>query len=371
MASFVDKQMDSSGNLVAPAEDEALNLENHPAIYTEAGRGTRKRLELKKKLEKRRKEEAEKNGKSKEELEAEAAKKKEAAELAKQKIKELEEEARKAKEPEKPKAKVKVGNKMMVNTAGTQLSAAEQARIGALCGSGKAGKVKAWTNMDGEKKEITAEDLASDEVAVFTKCKNCEFHINTLCTKVFVTQCEDFKLFLNGKIVTATVEVDRVERANFVVNCKIGTFQIEQCKKVNVVYVDKSHFHGYLIWAGCFLLRVQVGNDPESCDLMRCDFGLTAKFDKTVNVERTQFKVWYDKLGKLVCDKIIRLRNGFPSTARENAEYERKREMDVSSLADRMGITISRKKELIGNKIKPNERCPCGSGKKYKKCCRC
>ena len=41
----------------------------------------------------------------------------------------------------------------------------------------------------------------------------------------------------------------------------------------------------------------------------------------------------------------------------------------MQGLAQRMGITINRKEDAIGKKVKPNEPCPCGSGKKYKKCC--
>ena len=84
---------------------------------------------------------------------------------------------------------------------------------------------------------------------------------------------------------------------------------------MNIVVTRKELFNNYLIWAGCFLLRVQIGDD-----LMRCDFGLYKEFDKTVHIDRTQFKVWYNKLGKLVSDKIIRLANGFPTTKKEDDE---------------------------------------------------
>jgi preprotein translocase subunit SecA len=36
-------------------------------------------------------------------------------------------------------------------------------------------------------------------------------------------------------------------------------------------------------------------------------------------------------------------------------------------MAKEMGVTIKPKKG--GIKVKPNEPCPCGSGKKVKKCC--
>merc|ERR1719253_1395220 len=102
---------------------------------------------------------------------------------------------------------------------------------------------------------------------------------------------------------------------------------------------------------------------------MNCDFGLTQKLDPTINIERTQFKVWLNSLGKLTCDKVIRLKNGFPSTKREDDEHISREEGKLDDLAKRMGVTVARKADSIGARVKPNEPCPCGSGQKYKKCC--
>lgn len=44
-------------------------------------------------------------------------------------------------------------------------------------------------------------------------------------------------------------------------------------------------------------------------------------------------------------------------------------EAALQGLAERMGVTLSRKEDKIGKKCKPNDPCPCGSGKKFKKCC--
>ena len=92
---------------------------------------------------------------------------------------------------------------------------------------------------------------------------------------------------------------------------------------------------GWIIWAGCFMLRVQVGDD-----LMRCDFGLTKSVDKTVNIERTQFKISYNSLGKLVClSKMSPMI--VPHSGAEGEEYFRGDAGRSSKMmADRMGITI-------------------------------
>ena len=198
---------------------------------------------------------------------------------------------------------------------------------------------------------------------MFSDCKASTFRVTSHCVKIFVERCTGCTFRFEGRIITATIEVDRCEECNLLCSTKVGTMQCEQSRRMNLVYAAKELLgKGWIIWAGCFMLRVQVGDD-----LMRCDFGLTKSVDKTVNIERTQFKISYNSLGKLVCDKIIRLANGFPTTRAEDEEYSRRREAKLKMMADRMGITIHRKGGRI--KVKPNAPCPCGSGKKYKKCC--
>jgi hypothetical protein len=331
----------------------------------------RKRIELQKKLAKRREEEARARGdaglggKTQEEVDAETAA------IAAKVAADIEAKMEAEKAPVQPRERVVIGKKTLVTTEG-KMSAEETLRIQAMCGAGKAGKVKAFAGLEGKKEVLDETRIDHDAVLVFTGCKDCEFNVESHCTKIFVESCTDFVLRVSGKVITQTVECNRLERSNLFIYSKIGTLVVEQSSKVNVVYGSKELFGGYVIWAGSFMLRIQVGEN----DLMRCDFGLTAQVDKTVNIERTQFKVWYNSLGKLTCDKIIRLKNGFPTTKLEDDEYERRKEANMAKLAERMGITIHRntagklKDANTGEKLKPNSSCPCGSGKKYKKCCK-
>ena len=345
-------------------EEPVVSAETQPAVFTEQGRHLKKRIELRKKLEAKKAAEAAGAAADPKKLEEAEAQK---SVLAKAVAEEIEAKIEEEKAPEAPREKVKVGKKMMVTTEG-KLDAKESLRIQSLISAGKAGTVKAFSQEEGVTKELSDHDPSS--VLVFVGCKKCDYNVTSICTKIFVEKCEDFVLRLNGKVVTQTVECYKLERANLLINTKIGTLQVEQSEKVNVIYGEKEHFGAYMIWAGAFLLRLQIGTDPATADLMRCDFGLTQQVDPTVNLERTQFKCWYDARGKLVCDKIIRLKNGFPTTAREDANFDRKQEQQLSALADRMGITLNRKEDNVGGRIKPNDICPCGSGKKYKKCCR-
>jgi len=322
----------------------------------EQTRALRKKIELQQKLKAR--QDANKAPLTEEE---ESEVKARTAQLANEAIKTIEE----ANQP-KPEAKgpqVKIGNKMMVTSEG-DMTNAESTRLQAAVGAGKSSKLKAFFQLQDQQREIDESEVADDEVISFSGCKNCEYTVSARCVKIFVDHCEDFLLRLNGNVLTATVEVDACERMNLIVNTKIGTLQVERCKKINILVQEKEHFSGFMIWAGCFMMRLQVDDL-----VMSCDFGLTQKLDPTINIERTQFKVWMNAAGKLSCDKIIRLKNGFPTTKREDDEHTRREEEKLNELAKRMGITVHRKEDTVGSRVKPNEPCPCGSGQKYKKCC--
>jgi hypothetical protein len=286
--------------------------------------------------------------------------------MANDKLQQIEEGLAQQNMPQEAKKQVKLGGKMMMTTEST-ITAKESAKLQALVGAGKSSKMRAFFKAENRKMDIYEDELKPDEIVIFSGCRNCEYTITTTCTKVFIEDCQDFVLKLHGKIVTQTVEVDACERVNIIVSSKIGTLQVERCKQVNILVTDKAFFasHSYMIWAGCFMLRMQVEDVT-----IHCDFGLTQKLDKTIHIERTQFKVWINKLGRLTCDKVIRLKNGFPSTKREDDEHTRREESKLASLAERIGVNVHRKEDKVGSRVKPNAKCPCGSENKYKKCCR-
>jgi len=322
----------------------------------EQTRALRKKIELQQKL--KAKHDSEKAPLTEDEI-AEAKAK--TAQLAAEAIKTIEEAN--SEKPKEQAEKVKIGDKMMVNSEGN-MSKQESTRLQASIGSGKSGKVKAFFQLEDQNREIAESEVGDDEVISFCGCKRCQYTVNARCVKIFVERCEDFILHLNGSVLTSMLEIDACEKTNVVLNTKIGTLQVERCSKVNVLVPSRENFQGYMIWAGCFMLRVQVDDS-----VMSCDFGLTQKLDPTINIERTQFKVWMNTAGKLCCDKVIRLKNGFPSTKREDDEHTRREEEKLDELAKRMGVTVHRKEDQIGGRVKPNEPCPCGSGQKYKKCC--
>jgi len=345
--------------------EQAPDLTQLPASYMEQGRHLRKKFQLQKKLQARKDARRKEHGLTDEEKQEEAAAETERARIANDKLQQIEKDIGDQNKPKEPKKQVKLGGKMLLTTE-AKMTSKESAKLQALVGSGKGSKMRAFLKTKGEKMVIDEDELKSDEVVIFSQCRNCEYTITTTCTKVFVEDCQDFILHLNGKIITQTIEIDKCERSNVVLNTKCGTLQVERCKKINVLVSDKKFFpeSAYLTWAGCFMLRMQLEEAT-----IHCDFGLTQKLDRTINIERTQFKVWVNKLGRLTCDKVIRLKNGFPSTKREDDEHLRREEAKLADLAERMGVNVHRKEDTVGGRVKPNAKCPCGSGQKYKKCC--
>lgn len=365
MAKAVDAVFQSA--LIDKAEREAeAEKENNedvgPIDWSSMGaknmehtRALRKKLELQQKL--KAKQAAERTEPT--EVDEEAAK-----ELQREQVAEAIRSIEDSSEPKPKGPTVKLGQKMLVTSEG-DMSKEESMRLQSLVGAGKCGKLKAFFQLTDQKREIDDSEVNPDEVISFSGCKDCDYTVTAMCTKIFVERCENLILRLQGKIITHTVEMDACEKVNLLLYTKIGTLQVERCSKMNLLIQDRADFAGgFMIWAGCFMTRLQVEDL-----VMSCDFGLTQKLDPTINLERTQFKVWLNSQGKLTCDKVIRLVNGFPSTKREDDEHTRRQEALVDGLAKRMGVTVHRKESAIGCRVKPNEPCPCGSGQKYKKCC--
>ncbi len=88
--------------------------------------------------------------------------------------------------------------------------------------------------------------------------------------------------------------------------------------------------------------------------------------------------------GALLNERIVRLPNGFPTTDREADKFDAesaKKDEHMRKMAQQM---IKENPQLVSGavkgrfneqkirdekKLKPNDRCHCGSGGKYKKCC--
>jgi len=65
----------------------------------------------------------------------------------------------------------------------------------------------------------------------FKNCENCEFTIESLCTKVLIESCHNCKITFNKKIVTNLVDIWKCNNTSLSVNTLVGTLQADICKK--------------------------------------------------------------------------------------------------------------------------------------------
>ena len=185
-------------------------------------------------------------------------------------VKDLEEKENAAgknkRDAEKPQGKVNVGGKMLISTE-ANLDHHETMRLQSKVGVGKCSNMRVLHNLEGVTETLTEDKLTNEQALMVSGCKRCEINVEGTCVKVFVEKCEDLILRLRGKIITQTIEIDHSSQLNVLVYSKIGTLQVEQCQKINCLVASRDLLAGYMIWAGFFLLRWQVGDG-----LMHCDF---------------------------------------------------------------------------------------------------
>ncbi|GMH93268.1 hypothetical protein TL16_g12583 [Triparma laevis f. inornata] len=257
---------------------------------------------------------------------------------------------------------------------------AEKAKLAAMVGNAHAQSMKAYSNQEGVTTTITETSTNAQTTLVFNACCDSKYTLESYVAKIFVQNCENVEITLapSSKVLTETVEVHRCVSTNLVMKSRVSTLQIDQSSDCKLNFEKVENFgnpsmirkgrefgkDGRVVWAGCENLNVIIGEDK-----VTADFETEKATDATCNEERTQFKVSYDSLGVIRSEKVVRLRNGFPSTKREDDEHDRREEEALQGLAERMGVTLNRKEENVGKKCKPNELCHCGSGKKFKKCC--
>ena len=85
-----------------------------------------------------------------------------------------------------------------------------------------------------------------------------------MVTKIFVQGCTDFTLRVRSKVLTATVELYKCERAALQFAVKCGTLQIDMCRDVDVTFAEQAHFFeeadpehvekkntNMIVWCGC------------------------------------------------------------------------------------------------------------------------
>lgn len=242
-----------------------------------------------------------------------------------------------------------------------EASVQAEKQMQAMIGSSKKQDMKAYHAKKGECRELTHEEFKATDTIVFYDCSDCEYTIKDTATKVFMQHCTNCNIKINGKVITHTLELYKGVDNSIFINTKLWTVQVDMCSKTALNFGSKEDFQS-VIWAGCNDLRVDVAQSKYKTLV---DFDRMLEENTALKRETDQFKIYMNR-NSLSCDKVVRLKNGFPTTQKELDEFDRRQEYNMQQLANQWGITINRKKT---EKLSPNAPCKCGSGKKQKKCC--
>lgn len=222
-----------------------------------------------------------------------------------------------------------------------------------------------------DKLEDGTMDLKAVPAVYFSGCKNGQYTIDHRVSKILVENCENLTIVLNGKLLTSTIEIWKCKGIHLQSNTKVKTLQLDIMTGMKVTYKSKDNFQS-IVWQDVDTIDIAFEDEP--------NFNLNTGFahmieqfpDSEVSID--QFIVRFvPELGEgLTSERCVRLKNGHLSTEREAAEWDKRnvaaKENFKEQFLKEAGIKLNRNTDQ--KKILPNAPCSCGSGKKYKKCCR-
>jgi len=93
------------------------------------------------------------------------------------------------------------------NPTPQKLDPKEASRLQAMFGNPKAQAAKYCLNEKGKKEVFADGAFMPQATVVFKNCEDCEYIVDTMCTKVLIESCHNTKIVLNQKIVTSTVDI--------------------------------------------------------------------------------------------------------------------------------------------------------------------
>lgn len=246
--------------------------------------------------------------------------------------------------------------------AGSEVVPSSVRELQAMIGGAKAKDTVTVAGQAGVTETIKADSFGHNSTLVFFNCTDCVYTVEAYSLKVYLQGCKNVKVVFNGKILTSTLEAFKCENLDVTLNTTCGTLQADMCDGLAVTYA-KREMLTMIVWAGCERIKVGFGDDKQT---LESGFAEMAAGNATLNKERSQFKISAVG-GRILQEPVVRLANGFTTTMREKKIFDDNQEQAVKAMAKTMGITIRPKKK--GIKCKPNDPCPCGSGRKVKKCC--
>jgi hypothetical protein len=217
-----------------------------------------------------------------------------------------------------------------------------------------------------EAPETTEINLKSVPIVYIKNCKDGNYTFNRRTTKIFIENCENCTVTINQSVLTNTIEAWKGGKLSLNVNTECKTLQLDILKGVTVVYGEKAHM-GSLVWNALDDFVLEFG-DAKETTLKSGTAQVKEQYEDALEVD--QFIVRFLS-GKLTQERCIRLKNGHLSTEREAIEWDKRntkaKEAYMNKFMKEAGIHLNKSEKK--QKTKPNEKCPCNSGKKFKKCC--
>jgi Flp pilus assembly protein TadD len=173
---------------------------------------------------------------------------------------------------------------------------------------------------------LSQADLPDLPTLHFKNCQSCIFTIpeGTKVVKILFESCTDSKLEFKGCIIaTGICEAWRCDRCELLVDCAVGTLQIDVCNGFTVSYTKVAHM-GMVVQAGVqkLVLRFSDGAVADyhtGLDELRSGQAGAdaASLNDTTDQCITRFVD-----GRLLTERILRLANDYPTTAREKAAFD-------------------------------------------------
>eukprot|EP01104_Vermistella_antarctica_P017567 TRINITY_DN6239_c0_g5_i1.p1 TRINITY_DN6239_c0_g5~~TRINITY_DN6239_c0_g5_i1.p1 ORF type:complete len:402 (+),score=127.16 TRINITY_DN6239_c0_g5_i1:72-1208(+) len=168
---------------------------------------------------------------------------------------------------------------------------------------------------------ITQDIIGALGVVHVQNNKSCHYIIpsDVTAVKVLFEGCTSCTLTLEGTISTGVVEVWKSDACEIIVKNDVGTMQVDMVNDLTLTY-EKSEFLGSVVQAGALGLKVQFGDGRADMSIGLVELRATRP-DEEINDTTDQY-ITRKIDGTFLTERIIRLANDFPTTAREKALFD-------------------------------------------------
>mmetsp|Transcript_24199 Transcript_24199/g.29346 ORF Transcript_24199/g.29346 Transcript_24199/m.29346 type:complete len:380 (-) Transcript_24199:123-1262(-) len=164
-------------------------------------------------------------------------------------------------------------------------------------------------------------DLPELPVLYVQNCESCNIQIHSSVTlvKLLIEGCKQCVVNLEGTVSTETLELWSSEACSVLFRTPVKTVQLDLSKGVTLQFAKKENF-GSVVQAGVRGLHVLFGDAPMYND--HTDYDKLKESHPDINDQTDQF-ISRIVDGKYLTERIVRLKNDFPTTEREQKDFER------------------------------------------------